>query len=152
MDEKRGKNDPVFERFEKQWALVTAGTPEHFNGCTVGWGCMGTLWNRPVVTVFRIRPVFHPVNRPVIVFPAGFPFRKFHPQQFIHTDPEEPCQVRQVIYARITCPGLPAADRLRRNCQVIRKNLLGDSLFFPQFSDILSDPDTHSVFAPSSVV
>lgn len=42
----------IFELFEKQWALVTAGTPEHFNGCTVGWGCMGTLWNKPVVAVF----------------------------------------------------------------------------------------------------
>ena len=42
----------VFELFEKNWALVTAGTLEHFNGCTVGWGCMGTIWNKPIVTVF----------------------------------------------------------------------------------------------------
>ena len=42
----------VFELFEKQWALVTAGSPERFNGCTVGWGCMGTLWNKPVITVY----------------------------------------------------------------------------------------------------
>lgn len=26
----------VFELFEKNWALVTAGNLEHFNGCTVG--------------------------------------------------------------------------------------------------------------------
>ena len=42
----------AFEMFERQWALVTAGSPEHFNGCTIGWGCLGTLWNRPVVTVY----------------------------------------------------------------------------------------------------
>ena len=43
---------PIFELFEKQWALVTAGSPEHFNCCTLSWGGMGTLWNRPVVTVY----------------------------------------------------------------------------------------------------
>ena len=42
----------VFELFEKQWALVTAGSPERFNCCTLSWGGMGTLWNRPVVTVY----------------------------------------------------------------------------------------------------
>ena len=42
----------VFELFEKQWALVTAGNMERFNCCTVGWGGMGTLWNKPVVTVY----------------------------------------------------------------------------------------------------
>lgn len=52
MSDWKEKDDPVFELFEKQWALVTAGTPEHFNGCTVGWGCLGSLWNKPVVTVF----------------------------------------------------------------------------------------------------
>ena len=41
-----------FELFEKQWALVTAGNMECFNCCTVGWGSMGTLWNKPVVTVY----------------------------------------------------------------------------------------------------
>ena len=46
------KDYKIFELFEKQWALVTAGSPEHFNGCTVGWGCMGTLWNKPVITVY----------------------------------------------------------------------------------------------------
>lgn len=52
MDRFKEKEYPVFELFEKQWALVTAGSPEHFNGCTVGWGSMGTIWNKPVVTVF----------------------------------------------------------------------------------------------------
>ena len=46
------KEYQAFGLFEKQWALVTAGSPERFNGCTVGWGCLGTLWNRPVVTVY----------------------------------------------------------------------------------------------------
>ena len=31
----------VFELFDKQWALVTAGTPEQFNSCTVAWGSLG---------------------------------------------------------------------------------------------------------------
>ncbi len=48
----REQDYKAFELFEEQWALVTAGSPTQFNGCTVGWGCMGTLWNRPVITVY----------------------------------------------------------------------------------------------------
>lgn len=47
----------IFEMFHKQWALVTAGSLEYFNSCTVSWGSMGTLWTRPdksgqVITVY----------------------------------------------------------------------------------------------------
>ena len=45
-----------FEKFHKQWALVTAGTKDKFNSMTIGWGTMGTLWATPVITVF-IKPV-----------------------------------------------------------------------------------------------
>ncbi len=44
-----------FTNFAKDWALVTAGTPEHSNTMTIGWGGLGTLWGRPVATVY-IRP------------------------------------------------------------------------------------------------
>lgn len=33
----------VFNQFDQQWAVVTAGTLEHFNGCTVSWGSMGNM-------------------------------------------------------------------------------------------------------------
>ena len=38
MREFMEKDYKVFEMFDKQWALVTAGTMEHFNSCTVSWG------------------------------------------------------------------------------------------------------------------
>ena len=44
-----------FERFDKDWALLTAGTPERFNSMTISWGSMGTIWNRPILTVY-VRP------------------------------------------------------------------------------------------------
>lgn len=37
----------VFDIFENQWALVTAGNFEKFNSCTIGWGSMGTIWANP---------------------------------------------------------------------------------------------------------
>ena len=40
------KDYKVFELFHKQWALVSAGSPERFNACTVSWGSMGSLWTR----------------------------------------------------------------------------------------------------------
>ena len=45
----------VFDKFDKQWALVTAGTKESFNTMTISWGGLGTLWNKPAVTVY-VRP------------------------------------------------------------------------------------------------
>ena len=46
MERFEEKEYRVFEMFQKQWALVTAGNIDDFNGCTVGWGSMGTIWNR----------------------------------------------------------------------------------------------------------
>lgn len=45
----------VFQKFNRQWALVTAGTAEHYNTMTISWGGLGTLWGRPVATVY-VRP------------------------------------------------------------------------------------------------
>lgn len=45
------KFDP-FEIFDRRWALVTAGTKDHWNTMTISWGMMGTMWSRPCVTVY----------------------------------------------------------------------------------------------------
>lgn len=46
------ENYPVFDMFKKQWALVMAGTVDCFDGCTIGWGSLGTIWNKDTVTVY----------------------------------------------------------------------------------------------------
>ena len=46
----------VFSRFDRQWALLCAGTPEDFNAMTISWGGMGTLWGKSVVTVY-VKPI-----------------------------------------------------------------------------------------------
>ena len=48
-------NDNVFETIGKEWMLVCAGNKDKFNMMTASWGCLGWLWNKPVVVVF-IRP------------------------------------------------------------------------------------------------
>lgn len=45
-------NANVFEQFDKKWALLTAGTEGSFNTMTISWGGLGTLWSRPVATVY----------------------------------------------------------------------------------------------------
>ena len=45
-------NANVFELFNKDWALLTAGSIGDYNAMTIGWGQLGTLWNKSVVTVF----------------------------------------------------------------------------------------------------
>jgi len=47
----------VFDMFSRQWALVTAGSIDNFDGCTIGWGSLGSIWSRagstcPIVTVY----------------------------------------------------------------------------------------------------
>ena len=44
-----------FQILDQDWALLVAGRQAP-NPMTVSWGGFGTLWNRPVVTVF-VRPV-----------------------------------------------------------------------------------------------
>lgn len=44
-----------FLLFNKDWALLTGGTPENCNPMTVSWGGVGILWNKPVATVY-VRP------------------------------------------------------------------------------------------------
>ena len=43
MNSYEEKDYGIFKMF-RQWGLVTAGIPGHFNSCTVGWGSMGVLW------------------------------------------------------------------------------------------------------------
>ena len=57
MKDFRENEYKVFELFDKQWALVTAGQIDRFNSCTVSWGSLGNLWGRagkscPSVTVY----------------------------------------------------------------------------------------------------
>lgn len=46
-----------FHLLDREWALLVAGAEEP-NPMTVSWGGFGTLWNRPVVTVY-VRPTRH---------------------------------------------------------------------------------------------
>ena len=48
-------NENVFNAIGREWMLITAGRPEHFNTMTASWGGLGFLWNKPVAFVF-IRP------------------------------------------------------------------------------------------------
>ena len=57
MENFKEKEYKVFELFDKHWAIVTAGSIEHHNGCTVGWGSLGNIWGHagescPTVTVY----------------------------------------------------------------------------------------------------
>lgn len=42
----------IFSQFDQVWALVTAGTPDNFNTMTISWGGLGTIWGKPVATVY----------------------------------------------------------------------------------------------------
>ena len=41
---------------DQEWALLTVGKKEKFNTMTISWGGLGTIWNKPVVTVY-VKPI-----------------------------------------------------------------------------------------------
>ncbi|SES66142.1 Flavin reductase like domain-containing protein [Pseudobutyrivibrio sp. C4] len=45
-------NTNIFEQYDKKWALLTVGDKDKFNTMTISWGGLGTLWNKPVATVY----------------------------------------------------------------------------------------------------
>lgn len=51
MDLKNFKLMPFYD-LDKKWAILTSGDKEKFNQMTVSWGGFGTIWNKPVVTVY----------------------------------------------------------------------------------------------------
>ena len=48
----------IFKAYHKNWALLTAGSPDDFNTMTISWGGLGTFWNKSVATVY-VRPNRH---------------------------------------------------------------------------------------------
>ncbi|MCR5430024.1 MAG: flavin reductase [Eubacterium sp.] len=42
----------IFTKFDKQWALLTAGDETNFNTMTISWGGLGTLWGKPIATTY----------------------------------------------------------------------------------------------------
>lgn len=49
-------NVNAFELFDKQWALVSAGNTDDYNTMTISWGGLGTLWSKPVATIY-VKPI-----------------------------------------------------------------------------------------------
>ncbi|MCR5118947.1 MAG: flavin reductase [Lachnospiraceae bacterium] len=45
-------NTEIFSQYDKKWALLTAGEESSFNTMTISWGGLGTIWNKPVATVY----------------------------------------------------------------------------------------------------
>ena len=45
-------NFKPFYTLDKEWALLSVGNKEKFNMMTVSWGGFGTIWGRPVVSVY----------------------------------------------------------------------------------------------------
>ena len=46
----------AFSQFDKKWALLCAGSERHYNAMTISWGGVGTLWSKPVATVY-VKPI-----------------------------------------------------------------------------------------------
>ena len=42
----------ILRVFDKKWALLTAGDSDRFNTMTISWGGLGTIWGKPVATVY----------------------------------------------------------------------------------------------------
>lgn len=68
----------AFQLFDRDWALVTAGTAEAFNGMTISWGGLGTLWGLPVATVY-VKPIRYTHD---FLESSAFFTVSFYPEQY----------------------------------------------------------------------
>lgn len=55
MDLKNFNLAPLYV-IDQEWALLTVREKENFNAMTISWGGLGTLWNKPIVTVY-VKPI-----------------------------------------------------------------------------------------------
>lgn len=51
-------HEETLDLFRSDWALLAAGDAADYNAMTIGWGGLGTLWNKRVATVY-VKPVRH---------------------------------------------------------------------------------------------
>ena len=56
------KDYKAFTMFENRWALVTAGTLDNFNTCTVSWGSMGNIWGPNGGDISTVTVYIHPAR------------------------------------------------------------------------------------------
>ena len=56
------KDYKAFTMFEERWALVTAGTLDDFNTCTVSWGSMGNMWGMLGNDISTVTVYIHPAR------------------------------------------------------------------------------------------
>ena len=54
MDLKNFNLAPLY-KIDKEWALLTCGKKDNFNMMTISWGGFGTLWHKPIATIY-VRP------------------------------------------------------------------------------------------------
>jgi|GEM_PF-112922 len=63
----------AFTAFSRDWAILTAGDQDKWNGMLIGWGQVGTLWGEPVCTVYvRKSRYTHEIMEDSDIFTVSF--------------------------------------------------------------------------------
>ncbi|MBZ5637922.1 MAG: flavin reductase family protein [Acidobacteriia bacterium] len=142
-----------FELLDLEWALLVAGR-ERPNPMTVSWGGLGTLWQRPVVTVY-VRPTRH-----------TFSLLDAHPEFTLNFLPEsrreamDVCGTRsgrdldkwrlagieKVPSERVAVPRVEGAE-LSLECRVLSTVDVDPSRFLdPEIEELYPQHDYHRLF------
>lgn len=142
-----------FHLLDRQWALLVAGTDAP-NPMTVSWGGFGTLWNRPVATVY-VRPTrftfglleahpeftlnfFPETRRPALELCGTRSGRD--------TDKWEAAGLEAVASERIAVPRIAAAD-LSLECRVVFTFDIDPARFLdPAIEHLYPARDYHKAF------
>jgi flavin reductase (DIM6/NTAB) family NADH-FMN oxidoreductase RutF len=142
-----------FELLDLEWALLVAGK-DRPNPMTISWGGLGTLWQRPVATVF-VRPTRH-----------TFSLLDAHPEFTLNFLPEDRrdaldlCGTRsgrdldkwkaagleKLPAERVAVP-LVGGAALSLECRVLSSLDVDPSRFLdPEIEDLYPQRDYHRVF------
>ena len=142
-----------FELLDLEWALLVAGK-DRPNPMTISWGGLGTLWQRPVVTVY-VRPTRH-----------TFSLLNAHPEFTLNFLPEplrealdlcgtrsgrdldkwEACKLEKVPGERVAVPRVGGSE-LSLECRVLSTVDVDPGRFLdPEIHDLYPAKDYHRIY------
>ena len=116
-------NENVFNAIGREWMLITAGRPEHFNTMTASWGGLGFFLQ---YVHFHLHSLPFFLEKPSILLD-----RDIAQNYFFRTLAAEFCNLRYRIAYQLSAAFLDVAVRVPADVQTIRHLLLGKPQTFP---------------------
>lgn len=127
-----------FEMLDKEWMLVTAGTPGDYNTMTASWGGFGFIWDGPVMmAVVRL-------SRYTLEFMEKYDYFtcSFYPEKYRNAlnicgakSGRDIDKAKEAGLSPVAVPGIPAVTFNEARLTLVARKLLHQDLSEDAFTD-----------------